>query len=152
MEQGETPITQVLEAGTVPASAEVAEALQVPEGTDVLRVERLRATVEGPIALMHNYLPADVLAAVDDVADRLQRTGLTRLLRSNNVDLRIATERIGARAATPRESALLDLAESAAVLTFIRIAYDHRGRAVEYGDHVYSGERYTFENSVIAQS
>lgn len=152
LEQGETPITKVLEAGLIPASVEVAEALQVPEGEHVLRVERLRATSEGPIALMHNFLPCDVLAAVDNVAERLEHTGLTRLLRSNNVDLRIATERIGARGATEREASLLELADSAAVLTFVRIAYDHRGRAVEYGSHVYSGERYTFENSVISQS
>jgi DNA-binding GntR family transcriptional regulator len=151
VEQGQTPQTRVFSAAEVPATSEVAEALHVEEGSSVLHVHRLRSSPDGPIALMNNYLPCDILAAVDGVATRLESTGLTRLLRSNGVDLRIATEQIGARCATDHEAALLQLEQPAAVLTFVRVAYDHRGRAVEYGDHVYSGERYTFENSVISR-
>ena len=57
----------------------------------------------------------------------------------------MATEVIGARAATSAESRTLHEARAAPLLTMTRTAWDASGRVVEYGSHVYRATRYSFE-------
>jgi DNA-binding GntR family transcriptional regulator len=91
------PRTDVLAIETLPASAEIAEALRVPAGSDVVSVERLRFADDQPIALMHNHLPAGLLE-LD--RDSLAEQGLYQLLRRAGTDLSTASQTIGARRAT----------------------------------------------------
>ena len=72
------PGTRVLDLRTEPADAEVAAALQVAEGTEVLHLERLRLVDGEPLAIMRNWLPADL---VDLQADALEHSGLYDLMR-----------------------------------------------------------------------
>ena len=39
----------------------------------------------------------------------------------------------------------------APLLTMVRTAYDHAGRAVEYGSHVYRASLYSFELTLVAR-
>ncbi len=54
---GQRPATKVLRATTEPATAEIAAALGLPEGTEVHLVERLRYAHDEPMALLRNHLP-----------------------------------------------------------------------------------------------
>ncbi len=149
VEAGQSPRTQVLKFESRPAPPDVADGLHLAEGTSVQFVERLRFAGEQPIALMRNYLPADIRGLTET---GLAETGLYRLIRATGTQLRIATQSIGARVAKRAEARLLAVAPGAALLTMRRIAYDDAGRAVEYGDHVYPAERYAFEMSLVADS
>jgi DNA-binding GntR family transcriptional regulator len=128
------------------ADGDVAEALHVPEGTAVVRIERLRWAGGEPLALMVNWLPA-ALAAFDQ--DRLEAHGLYELLRRTGVHMRIATQRIGARPATIAEARLLSERKGAALLTMERIAYDDEGQPVEFGSHIYRAGTYRFEITLV---
>jgi DNA-binding GntR family transcriptional regulator len=128
------------------ADGEVSEALRVPEGAPVVRIERLRWAAGEPLALMVNWLPA-ALAAFEQ--DRLEAHGLYELLRRTGVHMRIATQRIGARPATAAEARLLGERRGAALLTMERVAYDDQGRPVEYGSHVYRAGTYRFEVTLV---
>src|SRR6201981_689312 len=55
---GRTPATRVLKAEVSHASEQVAQALQLPERTLVMSLERIRLADGEPMALMHNHLPA----------------------------------------------------------------------------------------------
>ncbi|GAA4102558.1 MULTISPECIES: GntR family transcriptional regulator [Actinomadura] len=145
---GERPSTRVLEFGPVAAPPEVAKELGVPAESKVLLLRRLRLTGDDPLALMTNHLPLDVL---DVTADRLERHGLYETLRGAGVNLRIAHQTIGARAATAAEARLLDERRGAPLLTMTRVAYDDKGRAVEYGSHVYRATRYSFSHTLIGK-
>jgi DNA-binding GntR family transcriptional regulator len=142
------PRTEVLSFGIVPAVPEVAVALNIAAGAEVMAVERLRYAEDEPLALMHNFLPAGL---VDITPERLAERGLYQLLREGGVQMRIADQTIGARKATAHEARLLDEPRGAPLLTMARTAYDHAGHAVEYGSHVYRASRYTFELTLLSR-
>ncbi|MGW4275541.1 GntR family transcriptional regulator [Streptomyces seoulensis] len=146
---GQLPTSRVLVNALVPASAELAGVLGVTEGADVHRVERLRLAHGEPIAYLVNHLPAGLL---DLDTDRLEATGLYRLLRCAGITLHSARQSIGARAATPAEAERLEEAEGAPLLTMERTTYDDTGRAVEFGAHAYRPSRYSFDFQLLARS
>jgi DNA-binding GntR family transcriptional regulator len=141
------PGTQVLDRELAAAPAGVAERLGVPAGTQVLHLERLRSARDEPLAVMRNWLPADLAPVL--TAEALETRGLYELMRGTGVHLRIATQRIGARGATAPESRLLALRKGAPLLTMERVSYDGSGRAVEFGSHVYNAETYSIEMTVV---
>ncbi|MBB1255229.1 GntR family transcriptional regulator [Streptomyces sp. OF3] len=145
---GQHPSTRVLRNEIQPASAEVAAALGISEGAEVAVVERLRLTHGQPMAQLRNHVPAGLLE-LD--TDRLESTGLYRMMRSAGVTLHSANQSIGAREATAEEAELLEEPEGAALLTMRRTAYDNTGRAVEYGSHVYRASRYTFQFQLLVR-
>src|SRR6266508_3319062 len=61
------------------------------------------------------------------------------------VRLHLASQTIGARAATAAEAAALQDRKGTCVLTMQRTAFDDTGRAVEYGSHLYRASIYSFE-------
>ncbi|MEU5765326.1 GntR family transcriptional regulator [Streptomyces asoensis] len=145
---GQGPTTHVLRNERVPASADVAAALGVAEGGEVTVLERLRATHGQPVAFLCNYLPTDLL---DLGTERLESTGLYRLLRAAGITLHSARQTIGARSATAEEAALLAEKAGAALLTMQRTAYDDTGRPVEYGTHIYRASRYAFDFQLLVR-
>lgn len=145
---GQGPTTRVVRNERLPATADVAAALAVEEGSEVTLLERLRATHGQPVAFLSNYLPS---ALPDFDTARLESTGLYRLLRTAGITLHSARQTVGARSATAGEAALLAEAEGAALLTMRRTAYDDTGRAVEYGTHIYRASRYAFDFQLLVR-
>lgn len=141
-----SPRTKVLELATVPAGDEVAKDLGVSLGTPVVRLRRLRLTDSEPLALLTNHLPLDI---VELTAERLERHGLYEILRAAGINLRIANQTIGARAATTAEAMLLDERRGVPLLTMTRTAFDDKGRAIEYATHVYRASRYSFTLTLV---
>jgi DNA-binding GntR family transcriptional regulator len=136
------PRTQVLSFATETAPDALALELGLPEGTKVYVFERLRYAGAEPLAIMRNHVPADLLRLAPE---DLEEQGLYNLLRANGLNLRIAKQSIGARAATAAEARALGETKGAPLLTMVRSAYDDQGRAVEHGDHIYRASRYSFD-------
>ncbi len=145
---GQRPETRVLRNTVEPASAEVAAALGVAEGDEVHLVERLRLAHGEPMAHLRNHLPSGLL---DLDTERLEATGLYRLMRAAGLTLHSARQSVGARAATAEEGALLAEPAGAPLLTMRRTTFDDTGRAVEYGCHVYRASRYSFEFQLLVR-
>jgi DNA-binding GntR family transcriptional regulator len=142
------PRTEILSFGTVEAPDDVAVALRLAPGTEVMAFERLRYAQDEPLALMRNYLPTGV---ADITAESLTTSGLYQVLRDAGVQLRIADQTISARKAGATEARLLHETRGAPLLTMQRTAYDHANRAIEYGSHVYRASRYSFEFTLVAR-
>jgi DNA-binding GntR family transcriptional regulator len=136
------PQTKVLSLTVEPASGALAVELGIGEGTDVYVFERLRYAEGEPLALMRNHVPASLLRLS---ADELEGHGLYELLRAAGINLKIAKQSIGARAATAAEARVLGEARRAPLLEMTRSAYDDQGRAVEHGNHIYRASRYSFD-------
>jgi len=142
------PSTEVLGFEVVEAPDDVAVALRLPAGSEVLAIERLRYAQDEPLALMRNFLPVGI---ADLTREALRERGLYQSLRDAGVQLRVADQTISARKATAAEARLLHESRGAPLLTMSRIAYDHANRAVEYGNHVYRASRYSFELTLVAR-
>jgi DNA-binding GntR family transcriptional regulator len=140
------PTTKLLDRTDVPANPAVAEALGVEVGATVVHVLRVRFAEDVPMAVLENYLPPEFADITDE---DLRAHGLYQLLRSRGVTMRVAKQRIGARAATDDEAGLLEIEDGDPVLTMSRTAYDASGRAVEYGLHCYRPDRYSFEVTLV---
>ncbi|WP_354644684.1 GntR family transcriptional regulator [Kitasatospora camelliae] len=145
---GQSPTTRVLGNEIVPAPPEVAASLHLAEGAPVHRVVRLRRAHDEPMAYLSNYVPEGLL---DLDTDKLEATGLYRMLRGAGITLHSARQSVGARCATAEEAELLGEPEGAALLTMQRTAYDDAGRAVEYGSHIYRASRYSFEFQLLVR-
>ncbi|WP_435613071.1 GntR family transcriptional regulator [Streptomyces sp. bgisy159] len=146
---GQGPTTQTLRNERIPAAADVAAALGVPQHSEIVVLERLRRTHGQPVACLCNYLPPDLL---DLDTTRLESTGLYRMMRAAGITLHSARQTIGARSATAGEAERLDEEAGAALLTMQRTAYDDTGRPVEYGTHIYRASRYAFDFRLLVRT
>lgn len=146
---GRRPTTRVLTHEVVAADTVVADQLGVDAESEVVHLERVRFADGKPLAVLHNWLPTDLAGSFD--ADELETTGLYELFRRAGVHVRIASQRIGARGATTTEADHLQIEEAEALITMERTTLDESGRAVEFGRHVYRGDRYTFEVTLFAR-
>ncbi len=146
---GQRPATEVLRNTVEPATAGVAAALGVAEGSEVHLVERLRSAHGEPMALLRNHLPPGLVPLR---TEELQATGLYRLMRAGGIALHSARQSVGARAATAGEACALAEEPGAPLLTMERTTYDDTGRVVEFGSHVYRAARYTFEFQLLVRT
>lgn len=143
---GQKPVTKVLSTEIGKADAQVAEQLNVPVGSPVLHIKRLRSADGVPISILENYLPEEF---TDLDLGQLSKHGLYQMMRARGVTIRVAKQRIGARAASATESELLDVSRGGAVLTMERTAFDQSGKAVEWGTHCYRPDLYSFEVTLV---
>lgn len=143
---GQTPSTQVLSIATEPADHTVAHELNLPQGTPVIRIERLRSADGVPVAILTNWLPAEGLELGED---DLKEFGLYQFLRGRGITIRVARQKIGARKATNNEADLLEIPHGSALLTMDRTAFGNSGLAVEYGHHCYRPDLYSFETTLV---
>ena len=139
--EGRAPRTRVLEM-EVRTDERAAAALDLPPGTGLLSIRRVRSAGGVPLALMHNWLPP---AHADITPEELAEDGLYALLRRRGVKPAVARQSIGARMPNAAERRTLDLGGGQPVLTMTRMAFDARGAAIEFGDHAYRAEDYTID-------
>ena len=143
---GQRPETDLLSAAVETADDKAANALSVPKGSPVLHIKRLRRTDGVPLAILDNVLPEKFTGLA---LDSLDSHGLYQLLAARGVTMRVAKQSIGAREATAAESGMLDIPKGAAVLTMSRTAFDSAGCAVEFGQHIYRPDLYSFEVTLV---
>jgi GntR family transcriptional regulator len=140
-QEGREPRTEVLTFETV-ESPVAAEGLDLPPGTPLLSVVRLRFAGDTPLALMHNWLPPSLSGVT---REELETDGLYAVLRSRGVRPVVAQQSIGARMPTAFERRHLQMSGSSPVLTMTRMAFDADGNPVEYGDHSYRASDYSID-------
>ena len=142
----QTPSTTLLVNEIIPASEKVAHFLDVPVGERVLRLRRLRFANGEPLAILENYLPDEL----SDIGQSdLEARGLYQLMRARGVHIRVAKQKIGARAGTAEECQLLAERKGSPLLTMDRATHDDSGRPVEWGHHVYRASQYSFEVTLV---
>ncbi len=109
-------------------------------------MRRLRFPEDVPIAVLDDVLPPQF---TDVTPQELESRGLYQLLRAREVAMRVAKQRIGARAATAAEPESLGIRRGGAVQTMERTAFDASGNAVEFGQHCYRPDLYSFELTLV---
>ncbi|WP_449283834.1 GntR family transcriptional regulator [Leucobacter sp.] len=125
--------TTVLACELIDPPKPVAALLEVSPGGRVLRLARVRSTDQGPVALLHNYVRADIAPGIE--AQDFATHSLFGVL-EEMYSLKIASARrtFSAEAAAPDVSVALELAEGAPVQYLQQITYLDDDRPVEYSD------------------
>jgi GntR family transcriptional regulator len=127
---------RVLEFAFVPAPPRVAAVLHAEH---VLRVKRLNLADDAPFAVVTVWCPAEL-------GHRLSRRDVEErpFYALLGVELRGATQTIGAGLAAPDDAALLAIAAQSPVLRCERITTDTSGRPVLMSEHVFPAHRTEF--------
>lgn len=145
--RGGAPSSRVLEARVADAPPEVAGALHLRHGAEVVILSRIRLSDGTPLALETAFLPharfPDLLShdfAIESLYDVLERVYDLQLVQ--------ADQTIEAALATIREIDLLQLIPPAAVLRMQRLTQTADGVLVELVQSVYRGDRYKFHSTL----
>lgn len=146
-ERGHSVDTEVLSCEVSPSSADEAILLNVPTGTDVWRLERLRYADDAPIAVAQTVLLA---ARFPDLADHELRTAsLYRILREEyDVVVRGGHRMIEAVAADRRYARHLGVRPGSPLLKLSSINNDQAQQPFELFTAWYRADRTTFQITV----
>jgi DNA-binding GntR family transcriptional regulator len=145
---GKKPTTKILSLESVPADATVALALGVAVGERVVFVHRLRGAGKTPVAVLQNWIHPRYSKLLEDGAE-LSHSGLYHWLRGQGASIQVAKQKIAARRASSEEAGLLEIDSNSPVLTMDRTAFDSTGEALEYGQHCYRTDLYSFEFTIV---
>ncbi len=138
----------MLHQRVVPCLEAVARDLQIPVGSRVIDLKRLRFVEDIPIQLVNTFIPYKLcpgLAAMD-----LANRSLYEYLETECGLLIVRGRRlIEAVAATELEARLLHVVSGAPLVMLNSISYLEGGRPVEYYHAVHRGDRSRFEIQLV---
>jgi GntR family transcriptional regulator len=139
--RGMTPGSLMLTREAIPASPVIARHLQVPDGTPVVHIERVRTANGEPMALERTYLPANRFPGLEEVD--LTDVSLYSLLGERwGVWVKSADQWASAVRPTEEEAEVLGVGSEQPALLFQRVTSDQTGNIIEYVRSVYRGDRY----------
>ena len=151
IERGMTPSSKIVSAiKTTVKDQVVAESLNISLGDPVYKVERVRFADKIPMALEESYISAALIPGLLDqnlsesLYDILKNTYEKPVTRAECVVSPINL--------TKRQADLLDTDVRSAALSFVVVAYDARGRALERCNSIKRGDRYDFKYSIQAEN
>jgi len=142
--RGKNVSSKVLYANVDPASDEVARALAILRGAEVVVLHRVRLADGQIIALEKSHI---IYALCPNILDHHDfcRDSLYHVLRTDyNLHLTYARQTIEAKIADENELELLEAERNTPVLSITRVTYDTKDRPVEYVRSAYRGDRYSF--------
>ena len=137
---GQNPSSRVLAFARETASQAVTKALSLKEGTEVIRVDRLRMADGRPIALDNTWLPLRFGALLEGM-DLAQETIYHILETRYSIEVVSGTFSITATTATKQQADLLNISPGAALLLIQRISYTTANEPVYVQDRYYRPDR-----------
>ncbi|WP_017973043.1 GntR family transcriptional regulator [Actinopolyspora halophila] len=145
--QGRQPDSRLLEMNEESAERELAHLLDVPSGSPVLRMRRLRLADEEAMAIETTHLP---LSRFKGLTKLIEEGGsLYQVLRQEyGISFASAEETIETALASPEEAELLGADVGLPMLLLSRHSFHRDGTPVEWVRSIYRGDRYKFVASL----
>lgn len=147
--RGLQPSARVLGFTRTRASAEAAEALGLPDGSDVMWIERLRMADGEPMCVEVAQFPARFQRLLEEGDPE---TSVHDILRRGGIHPTSLRRRVRAVAAVQREALLLGLPDGAPMLEVLDVFADPGGRPIQYARSRYRSDRYEVWTSVQSTS
>ena len=139
--RGMRPSSRLIAAELLPAPIELALALSIPPGSELVRLQRLRLADDQPLAIETSHIPHVRCPGL--LNHDLERRSLYALLHDRfGLELASARQTIEASAATKEERSLLELPSGVPVLRIHRFTATRDGEVCEFVQAVYRGDRY----------
>jgi GntR family transcriptional regulator len=136
--------TKVNQFATVRLRKSIAEKLKVDQGTEALKIERVRLFEGEPIAFISNFLPMDIGQRLT-IEDVQQRPVLKTLEERLGINMDKADQIIEAILADTLVAKHLHVRVGSAILQMTRITYDKNGRPVNYALVLFRADKYAFQ-------
>jgi GntR family transcriptional regulator len=138
---GLTASSHVLQHGTLAAQVDVADCLQIPEGSPVFRLRRLRLADAEPMGLQTAYISMQLVPGIDRVA--FERASLYDILAAHySLHAAAARETHRAVLVDREEAGLLRVPAGSPALAAERLTHLADGRPLEYVQSIMRGDRY----------
>lgn len=147
LERGMTPTSQVLSLGREPAGMTVGYALGVSPTHDVVRIRRVRSGNGVPICLEDVRISQDLVPGL--VEEALADSLYDALSSQYGLQIENADEVIESTVLEPSQAELLSVPAFSPAFRITRTSRDSRGRAIEYAQSWYRGDKYSFELTIL---
>jgi GntR family transcriptional regulator len=147
IELGYYPTTKIIKNHLVPANPKVAQRMGIPEGTQVIELERLRFIKEEPFVIIVSYLPYTLCPEILHV-DLTGKSLLEELKNQYGIVLTSSKRSIEAVIATEYEAKLLNVKKGAPLLLFTSASLMRGGEPVGTTEALFRGDRAKFDVEV----
>ena len=148
VDRGLKPVTKVLMHEVQPALPSVAEYLDLPPGTPVFCIERLRFVENEPILLVTTYIPYALCPRLAEY-DLSNQSLYAVLEKEFGLVISHGRRTVEAVPATEREARLLMVEECDPLMLLDSVTYLEDGTPLEYYHAVHRGDRSRFEVELI---
>ena len=139
--RGLRPSSRLLGADLLPAPIELAHALAIQPGSELVRIHRLRLADEQPLAIEASHLPHARCPGL--LENDLEQHSLYQLLHDRyGLELASAKQTIEAATPTDAERELLQMPRGVPVLRIHRFTSTRDGLVCEFVQSAYRGDRY----------
>jgi GntR family transcriptional regulator len=148
VERGLDPETEVLYQQIKSAEPKVAKYLEIPVGTDVIDIKRLRSIHGEPIQLVTTYIPHMIAPNLINI-DLSDRSLYEYLETEYEIKIARGVRYIEAVLANHEEAMLLEIDEGDPLVMLDSVSYNETGQAIEYYHALHRGDRSRFEVELI---
>lgn len=141
--KGFTPCTKILSLNTINCDEKLSKVLQLPLGSEVIELSRLRYANNEPIVFVMTYLPHDKCPSI--LLKNLEQESIYKILEADcGLPISSATRTLEARLAGEFESKLLEIEKGAPIQYIESIVYLSDHTPIEFSLAKYRGDRNTF--------
>lgn len=141
--------SKVLLKEVIPATGSVAAALEIPPGTDVFHLRRLRLAGGEPMGIQTAHIPLAIAPGLP--SEDLERNSLYSVLRRYGILPARGKEVHSAVLLTAEQARLLGRRRGAPGLAVVRTTYARDGRPFELVHSVMRGDRYQVVLDLVAR-
>jgi GntR family transcriptional regulator len=148
LQRGFKPSTRVLFAGLVPASDYIADMLDIEEGEELVRLDRLRLADNEPMCVEHSYLIHKYVPGILEYD--FSKESLSKLKAAKyGIRWIRATQVIEAILSPPDLAHELGLKTNSALLYIERVSFSQKNLPMEFLRTFYRADRYTLHNELV---
>ena len=148
VERGLVPVTQVLHQRVIPATKMIAHYLDVPIGTEVVDICRLRFINDEPILLVDTYIPLRISPDLATV-DLTNRSLYKYLENENGIKIARGKRYLEAVLANEDEARLLEIEKGDPLIMLDSVSFTETGQVIEYYHALHRGDRTRFEVELV---
>lgn len=145
--QHKKPNSRVLQQTVGIASADVANKLNIPEGTEIFILERLRFLDKEPMCLVTSYLPLTICP--DLIKANFSDQSLYEFLNQYDISIYKAKRSIEVIHASTNEATYLEIEKDSPVTLFQSLGFTEDGIPFEYVRSRYPAYKARFESEVF---
>jgi GntR family transcriptional regulator len=142
MEQGLQLDWKVIQADEIAAREAVAVALNIPTGTRIFHLLRLRVANDSPIGYAVSYVPGEFIDKID--LSLTEIGGTMNYISRIDLDHCTAERTVEALPADREDASILSIERGTPVLVISRILRDSNDKPVEYFRGTYRGDRFRY--------
>ena len=148
VERGLNPVTKVLYQEIVEANEKIAKYLDVPVGTEIIDIQRLRFIHDEPILMVTTYIPLSISPNLINV-DLSNRSLYEYLESEYGIKIFRGKKHIEAVLANEEEAKLLEIDEGDPLIKLDSVSFTETGQVVEYYQALHRGDRSQFEVELV---